>query len=68
MSNLDRRETRRYLEMFYALKFRKLVSFFVHPTCQFSRTIHWCWFFDYDIIHLCDVFFQAESVPRAVED
>lgn len=26
VSNLDRRETRRYLEMFYALKYRKLVS------------------------------------------
>lgn len=28
VSNLDRRETRRYLEMFYALKYRNLVSFF----------------------------------------
>lgn len=26
VSNLDRRETRRYLEMFYALKYRNLVS------------------------------------------
>lgn len=27
VSNLDRQEIRRYLEMFYALKYRKLVSF-----------------------------------------
>jgi hypothetical protein len=27
VSNLERRETRRYLEMFYALKYRSLVSF-----------------------------------------
>lgn len=27
VSNLDRRETKRYLEMFYALKYRNLVSF-----------------------------------------
>lgn len=26
VSNLERRETRRYLEMFYALKYRNLVS------------------------------------------
>lgn len=26
VSNLDRRETKRYLEMFYALKYRNLVS------------------------------------------
>lgn len=26
VSNLDRRETRRYLEMFYALKYRNLVK------------------------------------------
>jgi len=26
VSNLERRETRRYLEMFYALKYRSLVS------------------------------------------
>lgn len=26
VSNLDRRESRRYLEMFYALKYRKLVK------------------------------------------
>ena len=28
VSNLDRRETRRYLEMFYALKYRDLVSIY----------------------------------------
>jgi sucrose synthase len=27
VSNLERRETRRYLEMFYALKYRSLVSY-----------------------------------------
>lgn len=28
VSNLERRETRRYLEMFYALKYRDLVIFY----------------------------------------
>lgn len=28
VSNLDRLESRRYLEMFYALKYRKLVNLF----------------------------------------
>lgn len=30
VSKLERRETRRYLEMFYILKFRELVSTFNH--------------------------------------
>lgn len=34
VSNLDRRETRRYLEMFYALKYRKLVSSFAPKPCM----------------------------------
>lgn len=29
VSNLDRRETKRYLEMFYALKYRNLVRLIV---------------------------------------
>lgn len=33
VSKLDRRETRRYLEMFYILKFRELVSY--HPNSIF---------------------------------
>lgn len=31
VSNLDRLESRRYLEMFYALKYRKLVSLLINP-------------------------------------
>lgn len=35
VSKLERRETRRYLEMFYILKFRDLVSIFMFESTSY---------------------------------
>jgi hypothetical protein len=71
VSNLDRLESRRYLEMFYALKYRKLVSFYlvsIIPTpCVLGLPCHaWVCYFVLVMIHFLETF-QAESVPLAVE-
>lgn len=60
VSKLERRETRRYLEMFYSLKFRDLVSVINSSFFQFLR-----------LVYLHDQFFsglQANSIPLATDE
>lgn len=59
VSKLDRRETRRYLEMFYILKLRELVYYYLDGEIQGSSHISQAYFF---------IVFQVKSVPLAVED
>lgn len=62
VSNLERRETRRYLEMFYALKYRSLVSYLTvgeqHISISISALLT-CVFFSARM--------QAAAVPLAVD-
>nr|KJB54539.1 hypothetical protein B456_009G038000 [Gossypium raimondii] len=61
VSNLERRESRRYLEMFYALKYRKLVIHIVtSPFC--INVLHLALI---TLLVICKM--QAESVPLAEE-
>jgi len=59
VSKLERRETRRYLEMFYSLKFRDLVS------------VTHCYSFDVYIYFTYIILFfglQANSIPLATDE
>ena len=64
VSNLDRRETRRYLEMFYALKYRDLVSIYA----TFEKLNYYV-LLVMQIFMVCSSIFllQAQSVPLAVD-
>ena len=64
VSNLDRRETRRYLEMLYALKYRKMVR--AIPLRSTTLTIL-PQFMTGDLISLCLCCVQATTVPLAIE-
>lgn len=64
MSKLERRETRRYLEMFYILKFRELVSaltWFAEGSLVYQFVKCLC-----NFLLCCD--FQVKSVPLATDD
>lgn len=66
VSNLERRETRRYLEMFYALKLRSLVNWKLKSILYFT-------FFLFELeANKTDIFvsflvMQYETVPLATD-
>jgi hypothetical protein len=65
VTNLDRRETRRYLEMLYALKYRKMVCATLShfPSSISSQPIA----FVLILVLLLCVLVQATTVPLAIE-